>query len=216
MDMEKFERGLETREQRDAKKIKEEDRKTKRMAPIEELSLRNRRCHKRISKVHNATRRSYGEETYIILDRLEEKDGYIAGKINSNQTMDAYSRNVRYSEINFYFLSDEEAAEIRENPFQESTGVDKTGRYIGQEKAYNLDPTKDSSLFDSRVDTYRAGKTFNPIGAIQRYRATRRISDTLDQFEQSMDMIESAIADPSLNPALVELAQQQEVAQQTA
>lgn len=210
MDLEKFERNLETREQQSAKKNREEKRKAQRMVTFEELSLRNRRCHKRARELHDATSRSYSEETMMILGHTEKKNGHMAAKINAESRMDQYSKNRQYAVINFYFLTEEEAAGTRENPFFESTGVERVGRAVGQEKAYDMtySPSGWREEFKDDIHSRRAGKRFNPIGAIQRYRTANKVMANLDQFEQSLDMIETAITDPQLNPALVELAQQ--------
>jgi hypothetical protein len=214
MDIEKFERNVEAKERRIEKDRKESERKAKRMASVEELSLRNRRCHKRAGEIYSATSRSYSEETFILLDQTNR--GYMAAKINSKQEMDCYSKNLRYSVVNLYFLNNEEAEIVRENPFVESTGVERIGQPVGQEKAYDLTYGAGgwSDGFKERTVGWRAGKFFDPVGAISRHRQVGKISTSLDEFEQTLDMIESAITDSSLNPALVELDQQRESAQQ--
>lgn len=217
MDAEKIERKLAAQDRQRTHERKQGKRRQERMQPVDALSWRNKKCYRRARDINAIG--SHSHTPVVILGQAKSRPGYAAAQINVSTGMDQYSNNNQNAIINFYFLSEQDAREIQENPLVEDRwSLADDRQSIGQEKARTLS-NRGGGYRDGlkqEAGEWTSGRVFNPIGAIHRRIQIRKAAASLEAFEESLDGIEAAMTDPSLNPGLVELASQRAEALQSA
>jgi hypothetical protein len=198
--------------------IEEEKRETSRLEPVEQIIARNSECHTRAQAV-NATSDAQ-KKPVVILGKSENTDCYFAADVHADTRMEQGSFNASRAVINFYSLTEDQAHRIQNFPLIDKTRESKTfGQWIGQEQALAIDyrlgclPGHDIKL---HLGEFTNGKAFNLIGSIVRAVRVRKASAELDRFAQSLDMVETAMINSSLNPQLAQLIVQSEATTQVA
>lgn len=203
-----------------------EARREQRLSPFVELDKRNSFSIAKARQLANVRLEDDGKSKPVVLlsARSPRVDMQIAAKINIEPGL----RTGSYAEIKFKLVDDELAEAIKNQPFVHPRDrypqgrvaipaswhkVLKSAPIVATEQTYTQvysgfsfnDGYSSPEIYG---DAYHktSGDVFNPIDAIYRFNNLRKITESVEQFEQSLQIIEHAMVDPDLNPILAGLS----------